>query len=114
MISRLDRQTFTVPVTIVITSSRCNGDSTSRCHGDKSFCFHLIVLLPQANKIWSKVIFSHLCVILFIGVCLQWRGLHPEGSASRVVGQTVSLLDTTGCGQRAGSTDPIGMHLVEH
>ena len=62
-----DLQTFTVPVTIVITGSRCNGDSTLCCHSDKSFCFHLIVLLPPANKVWGKVMFLHLCVILLTG-----------------------------------------------
>ena len=110
----------------MITGSRCKWDSTSCCHGDKSFCFHLIVLLPPANKIWSKVIFSHLCVILFIGgsasrgsasrgVCLQERGLHPwgvylGGSASMGVGQTVPHLDTMRYGQRVGGMDPTGMY----
>ena len=113
----LDRQTFTVPVTTVITGSRCNGHSTSGCHGDKSFCFHLIVFLPPANKIWGKVMFSHLCVILFTG----GGGLHPKGSASGGVciqgglhpgefGIPAPPLDTTGCGQRAGGTEPTGMH----
>ena len=45
-------------------------------------------LLPPANEVWGKVMFLHLCVILFTGgsasegVCIQ-GGLHPGGSASR-------------------------------
>ena len=43
--------------------------------------------LPSANKVWSKVMFSHVSVILSTGegVCLvgslPLRGLHPRRSA---------------------------------
>ena len=40
-------------------------------------------LLPPANKVWGKVIFLHLFVILFTGggVPGPGRGLHPGGGA---------------------------------
>ena len=45
----------------------------------------LCKLLPPANKVWDKVMFLHLCVILFTGrwftsgwFCIQ-GGLHPRG-----------------------------------
>ena len=46
--------------------------------------------LPPANEVWSKVMFMHLCVILFEGVsvpaCItghMTRGVCPGGSLSR-------------------------------
>ena len=67
------------------------------------YCFVRNPLLPPAKEVWSKVMFLHLCVILFTGigvdfpacitghmtgegVCIQggrvyiqWGGLHPMG-----------------------------------
>ena len=71
------------------------------------------IYLPLANKVWGKVIFLHLCVILFMGggfpACITGHmtreGLHPggRGSASKG-GQTPP--STTGYGQQAGGTHP--------
>ena len=86
----------------------------------------MILLLPPANEVWGKVIFSQACVILFTrgGVgfpaCItghNWEGLHPgRESASRGVclkgvGQNPPpQLNTVGYGQQAGGTHPTGMH----
>ena len=57
---------------------------------------HLVTLkLPPGNEVWGEVIFSQARVIppvhggfcLLQGDCIQ-RGLHPDWSASRGVGQT--------------------------
>ena len=58
--------------------------------------------------VWGKVVFLHLCAILFTGrVCLQ-GGLHWGGSASRGVcirggggrlGKAPTISDTMGYGQ---------------
>ena len=45
----------------------------------KLFARLKLFYLPPANEVWSKVMFLHLCAILFReGVCLQ-GGLHPGG-----------------------------------
>ena len=84
----------------------------------------LLICLPPTNEVWGKVMFLHLCVILFTGGGLHPGGLHPGGvcigegggSASRGVciqeaggGQT-PLSDTTGYSQLTGGTHPTGMH----
>ena len=75
-------------------------------------------LLPPANEVWGKVMFLHLCVILFTGGSASRGGLHPGGSASRAglhrkgrgLGRSLPKSDTTGRGQQAGGTHPTGMH----
>ena len=70
----------------------------------KLFARLKLFYLPPANEVWSKVMFLHLCVILFReGVCLQ-GGLHPGG-----LGKSPPS-DTTGYGPRVGGTHPTGMH----
>ena len=78
-------------------------------------------------SLFTKVMFSQVSVILFMGGGLGVlhpggglhpgeRGLHPEGlhpgglNPGRGVGQTLSPSDTTVYGQRAGSRHPAGMH----
>ena len=44
--------------------------------------------LPPANEVWGKVMFLHLCVILFIGgVCIQGGSASRWESASRRLGR---------------------------
>ena len=87
--------------------------------------------LPPANEVWGKVMFLHLCVILFTG----GRGVCPTPSGCRPprVGQTpwmqtsrVGQTPPPGCrhpglgrppwmqtppySQQAGGTHPTGMH----
>ena len=44
-------------------------------------CNKHYVFLPPANEVWGKVMFLHLCVILFTcgGVCLQGVSIQGEG-----------------------------------
>ena len=57
-------------------------------------------LLTAANEVWCKVMFLHMCVILFTGGCL-----HPRGE----VGQ-IPPSDITGYGKRADGMHPTGIH----
>ena len=46
----------------------------------------LLICLPPANEVWGKVMFLHLCVILFTGEGSTWGGvLHPGGRLHRGV-----------------------------
>ena len=54
-------------------------------------------LLPPANEVWGKVIFSQASVILSTG----GGGMHPGDPPPP---------STTGYGQQAGGTHPIGMY----
>ena len=55
--------------------------------------------LPPANEVWGKVMFLHLCVILFTGGAAYRRGSASRGSASGGGGRPSP--DTTGYGERA-------------
>ena len=74
-------------------------------------------LLRHANEVWGKVMFLHLCVILFTGGLHSRRGVCIQGGGS-ASGMRVCIqgrlgtppLDTTGHGQRAGGTPPTGIH----
>ena len=70
----------------------------------------LCILLPPANEVWGKVMFLHLCVILF-----TWWGIfcpsmhhrsHDRGSLSR---GSLSGRDPR-VWSRVGGTHPTGMH----
>ena len=69
-------------------------------------------LLPPANEVLGKVMFLHLCVILFTGGSASREGgLHPgEVCIQGGLVRPPSPSDTTGYGQRAGGTHPTGMH----
>ena len=78
-------------------------DSIQNCSGMISNVamkteFTSLRFLPPANEVWGKVMFLHLCAILFMGggwlpsmhhrshdqgVCLEGDGLYPGKSASR-------------------------------
>ena len=73
------------------------------------------LLLPPSNEVWGKVMFFHLCVILFTGGRSASGGesLPPGGSAFGGVCIDWGLgrpPSTTGYGQQAGGTHPTGMH----
>ena len=38
-----------------------------------------IWLLPQVNEVWGKVMFLHLCVILFTGRGISVQGVSVQG-----------------------------------
>ena len=59
-------------------------------------------LLPLVNEVWGKVMFLHLCVIVFTrGGSLPMGGLCPGASLSKVVRVT-----TPSVWQRAGGMHP--------
>ena len=66
-------------------------------------------LLPPANEVWGKVMFLHLCVILFTGggVCPTPSGCRPPGLGRPHQGWANS---PPPYGQQAGGTHPTGMH----
>ena len=75
-----------------------------------------IQLLPPANEVWGKVMFSQVSVIQSTGGSAS----REEVSASRRRGVCIQEeggvippcppSDTTGYGQRAGGTHPTGIH----
>ena len=61
-----------------------------------------VIFLPPANKVWGKVMFLHLCVILFTeGVCIQGGlylvGVCIQGGLHRGDGQTPLPPPPIGC-----------------
>ena len=84
------------------------------------------LFLPPANEVWGKVVFLHLCVILFTGglgfpACItghmtrgsaSGEGLPPGGSASMGVGKTLPL-QIHGILQQAGGTHRTGMYKCQ-
>ena len=89
-------------------------------------------ILPPANEVWGKVIFSQVFVCVWGGdvwlpsihhrshdqeglhpgggSAAKGGGLHPGGYACKGVGQTPIRLRYMGYGQQAGDTHPTGMH----
>ena len=66
--------------------------------------------LPPAYETWGKVMFLHLCVILFTGekgFYIRGKALHLGEGLLRSPSENTR--DTTAYGQLAGSTCPIGM-----
>ena len=94
-----------ISIVLKITSLYCTFRDTAfrtlcLCQGYlRRWLYWLFPLLPPANEVWGKVIFSQMCVIP--SVHRTERGLYPEGclhlgvSASRGV-----------CMQGHGSADP--------
>ena len=77
----------------------------------------LLSVLPPANEVWGKVIFSQASVILSRGVVCFQGGLYLRGciqgdGALRPGGwvDPPPPSDTTGYGKQEGVTHPTGMH----
>ena len=81
------------------------------------FCAPFLIFAARKRSLRRLCFYTCLSVILFAGgggVCIR-GGLHTGGSASRGVSIQGGWADpppsdTTGYGQRAGGTQPTGMH----
>ena len=72
--------------------------------------------LPPANEVWGKVIFLHLCVILFTGrggwLPSMYHGSHDQGGLhlGGLGRPPRDTWDTMEYGQQVGGMHPTGMH----
>ena len=79
------------------------------------FNFALLILkpllyLPPANEVWGKVIFLHLCVILFTGGGVPGQVQPPPPPGRYTTGQVHPPGKYTPHGQCADGMHPTGMH----